>query len=715
MNPSRVDIALGLLALALPIGAAHAQAQGAPGDAALEEITVTAQRREERLQSTPVAVTAFSPETLERLQIQETKELAGSVPNLLMYTGVASPSMVNLYMRGAGEQIGGLVTSESAVGVYLDDVYQARLGSANVDLVDIERIEVLRGPQGTLYGRNSMTGALKIYTRTPDGPSWGTMSAGYGSYNEYLVNAGFGGAVVPDALGASISAQYRNRPDGWFYNRATNEKRGTRDVLSLRGKLALLGHEQLKATLTAYYTDDQNDGLTPVATDSVTLQSRTGGFRTTQSPTPAEGFDKQRGASVDVRWTPGGGTLRSITAYGKSRNHFRFDLSGGVPTPTGFAALVDRSSFYDTKQLSQELQWTGQTSGRKLDYILGAYYFDEDANQTIADTIFFTPIRPEIIGQKSRSYAGFAQGTLHFTDALSGTLGLRYTKDRKELDGSIATFFGAPTSTAVKRKDDWSVVTPKAGLDWQLTPDALVYGSISKGYRAGGYNGLTVANPVVFNTPFDPEYVWAYEVGAKTEWLERTLRLNVATFYNDIRNIQQSTTLGGGATVIQNVGKVAVYGAEIEITSVPVTGLEIFGHLTLQKDKYKELNPSAVAASLTDARVVHTPHVDGQIGFNYRWVLAGNAGSIRFGADASHKGTYFADATNAPITKVDAYTLVNAFVGWEDSSGRLQATLNGRNLSDEQYYRIGLALIPPNGIRFANEPPTWMANVKYTF
>ena len=167
----------------------------------LEEIVVTAERREGNLQTTPVAVSAFSTEKLENLQVEETLDLANNVPNLVLYTGVSNPGMVNLYMRGAGEQIGGLVTSESAVGVYVDNVYNARLSAANFDLVDIERIEVLRGPQGTLYGRNSMTGAIKIATREANGDVWAKGALGYGRFNEYTISAGSGFALVENTMG----------------------------------------------------------------------------------------------------------------------------------------------------------------------------------------------------------------------------------------------------------------------------------------------------------------------------------------------------------------------------------------------------------------------------------------------------------------------------------------------------------------------------------
>lgn len=684
------------------------------GSRTIEEITVTAERRAASLQSTPVAVSAFSADSLEKLQVNQTIDLAFNVPSLVMYTGVANPSMVNLYLRGAGEQIGGLVTSESAVGIYIDDVYYARLGAANIDLVDVERIEVLRGPQGTLYGRNSMTGALKIITRTPDGEPWANLSVGYGRFNETLVN-GSVGFPVGENWAASFTGQYRNRADGWFYDRATDERRGEREVMTARAKLAWIGSENFSAVLTGTWSDDDNDGLTPVATNSNTLANLTGGFRTTQSPKQPDGFNKQKGMVLDLGWSLGDLELRSISAYHDVSDLFSFDLSGGVEVAPGeFVTLIDRRSLYDTEQFSQELQLLGDAFDTRLRWIVGAYYFDEDALQTITDVIFFVPILPQVIDQSTRSYALFSQGSWDFTERLSGTLGLRYTRDRKSLRGQIDTFFGSGIPFEVDRSDTWSVWTPKIGLDFQMRDDLLLFSSISRGFRAGGYNGLTVAQPTVFNTPFDPESVWAYEFGAKSEWLDGRLRLNLAVFLNRIRDVQQSSTLGGGATLIQNVGDVDVWGTELEWTFLPTERLELFGHLTFQGENYRNLDPESIAAQRGVGRLSHLPETDAKIGLNYEWPL-GAAGFLTYGADWGYKGSYYSDAANQPINLTDSTQLVNTFLAWSDSSRQWRASLALRNAFDEKYYRIGLVLAVPNGIRFANEPRTWMATLKYTF
>ncbi len=689
---------------ALPVTGALAQ------NVALEEIVVTAERRVGNLQTTPVTVSAFTADKLEKLQVEETLDLANNVPNLVLYTGVSNPGMVNLYMRGAGEQIGGLVTSESAVGLYVDNVYNARLSAANFDLVDIERIEVLRGPQGTLYGRNSMTGALKIVTREANGETWAKGSIGYGRFDELTVSAGGGFALVEDVLGMTVSAQYRDQNDGWLENRATGEDRGVREVFSLRGKMSYFGSDDFKATVSGYYSDDDNDGLTPVSVNSVTLENQTGGPRIVQSPTQSSGYTEQYGGSLDMEWLIGDVTLQSITAYIDVKDGFRFDLSGGVETtPGNFVTLIDRTSVASSSQWSQELQLSGQSFDERLDWILGAFYFEEQADQQIDDVIFFNALVPTIIDQKTKSYAVFAQGSYQITDRLSATAGIRWTEDKKALDGQIDTFFGSGIPSLVDREDSWSVFTPRVGLDYQVSDDVFIYTSLSRGFRAGGYNGLTVANPTSFNTPFDPETVWALEAGSKADLFDSRVRVNTALFINKFKDIQQSSTLGGGATAIQNVGKVDVYGIESEVTAIVTDELEIFAHVTVQDDNYKELDPGSVAATQGLGRLSHLSKFQSQVGFNYTYDL-NSSGDIVLGADYSHRSNYFSDAANQPINRSGTIDLVNGFVSYQADSGKWKATLSGKNLTGDDYSKIGLVLAAPNGIRFVNEPTTWKLN-----
>ena len=559
-----------------------------------------------------------------------------------------------------------------------------------------------------------MTGAIKIVTREADGEQWGKIGVGYGSFNELTVRAGGGFAIIDDVLAATVSAQYRDR-EGWLYNRAIDDRRGEREVKSFRGKLSYIGSDSFKATLSAYYSDDVNDGLTAVATNSDTLQIQTGDWHTVQSPSPSAGLTEQFATTLDLQWDLGWSTLRSITSYIDIDDEFRFDLSGGVEVaPDTFVALIDRSSVASSWQVSQEFQLSGLGLEDRLDYILGAYFFKEQSDQQIDDVIFFVPLVPTIIDQQSESVAFFAHGNYALSDRLSLNAGLRWTRDDKSLQGQIDSFFGSGIPAPVDRDDDWSVWTPRIGVDYQLDDATFLYGSISRGYRAGGYNGLTVANPVSFNTPFDPETVWAYEVGAKMEFFDRRLRLNSALFINEFDDIQQSSTLGGGATAIQNVGSVNVYGFETEFTWLPSDRLEIFGHLTLQNESYQKLDPGSVAATQGQGRLSHLSDEQVQVGANYEVPLPGGA-LLALGGNFSHRSPYFSDASNQPINNSGTINLLDAYLAYTAASGDWKVTLSGRNLTDEEYTKIGLVLAQPNGIRFVNEPPTWQLQFEMNF
>jgi len=426
-----------------------------------------------------------------------------------------------------------------------------------------------------------------------------------------------------------------------------------------------------------------------------------------QSPSPSSGLTEQFATTLDLEWTLGDNNFRSISAFIDVDDEFRFDLTGGIEVAPGqYFAGIDRSSVASSWQLSQEFQWSGVAMDGRLDYIVGAYAFKEQADQQIDDVIFFNVLVPTIIDQESESKAVFVQGDFALSPTLGLTAGVRWTEDKKHLQGQIDTFFGSGIPSFVDRTDTWSVTTPRLGLEYEHSDNVFLYGSISKGYRTGGYNGLTVANPVSFNTPFDPETVWAYEFGGKTELLDQRLRLNTAVFFNQIEDIQQSSTLGGGATAIQNVGDVDVLGLEIELTALVSEGLEIFGHVTLQDESYQRLDPESVAAMRGQGRLSHLSKEQYQLGFNHVYSM-NTGGSLLFGGTWNHRSPYFSDAENQPINDSGTINLLNAYIAYESATGRWRTTLSGRNLADAEYSKIGLSLASPNGIRFVNEPPTW--------
>ena len=385
------------------------------------------------------------------------------MPNLQLLPLTANPSTFQVGLRGGSEQTGGLIVSEPVVGLYIDDVYHARLQGANAQLSDIERIEVLRGPQGTLYGRNSFSGAVKIVTRTPSAKnSWFDASVGRGSFSESKAQMSVGGGLS-DTIGASFALLYRDQADGWIFNRAQNRSIGQEQNLAVRAKLAY-GDGPWRASLALSYGRDKNDGYIPLATRFVPPQTPTG--RATQAntdqaqprygtdpyiaeyPQPSRGDTKTVSATLDVSRSLGDITLRSISGYVDLKDFFRWDIAAGRSLSPGvYGATFDRQSDAVAHQFSEELQATGRSLDQRLNWIVGLYYFTESGHQTLTDDIpiFFLPnLAPTFLSIATDSYAVFGQSTYKWTDRLSVTLGARYTKDDKTFSANIQSGFGNP-------------------------------------------------------------------------------------------------------------------------------------------------------------------------------------------------------------------------------------------------------------------------------
>ncbi|TVQ43750.1 MAG: TonB-dependent receptor, partial [Gammaproteobacteria bacterium] len=297
------------------IGTAIAQEEGRPASRALDEVVVTAQRREQLLQQTPVAVTALGRAEIEDQLITTTQDIGKTVPNLQLIPVTANPSAFQVGLRGGSEQAGGLIVSEPVVGIYVDDVYRARVQGANLQLTDIERIEVLRGPQGTLYGRNTFSGAIRVVTRTPSpDEQWLNAAIGFGSFGETNIRGSVGGGLT-DQLGASVAFLYRDQSNGWIYNRALDQTIGEEENIAFRTRLAWRG-DAWSAVASFDYGDDSNDGYIPViinytdgppgqtfATRRSTAQTTTlPGFDeyVTQTPIESRGETEQWGLSLDL-------------------------------------------------------------------------------------------------------------------------------------------------------------------------------------------------------------------------------------------------------------------------------------------------------------------------------------------------------------------------------------------------------------------------------
>jgi iron complex outermembrane receptor protein len=733
MNVSQWTLAALAAGAALP---AHAQPADSPQQGGLGEIVVTAERREERLQTTPIAVTALTPESLERFQIDSTQDVAKTVPNLKFMPLTGSRSTLQVSLRGGSEQTGGLVTSESSVAFYVDDVYRGRLAGSNAELGDVERIEVLRGPQGTLYGRNAFSGAVKIVTRTPTDDSWMDVAAGFGRFEEKRISASVGGPLIDGVLGGSFAALYHDN-DGYVYNEALGEDVYRERNVAARGKLHWYGNENLKATLTLSVTRDDNHAsanyipitttvpippagpLNPGAYVTTEVVRPIAGDYVSLSPFPPDGGTDQDVVSLDLSGPIGGLQWRSITSWVDTQDRFSFDLSGGRKLPNGtyYIAGLARESDAETTQYSQELHLSSGPESGRLNWLVGLYWFREDSTQVLNDLLglapdFLLPVLPQTIDTETTSYAAFMQGTYEITDRLSLTAGLRYTKDRKELDGLIQNRlpFGpgpAITLVPVQLSPEFESWTPKVGLDFEVNERLFTYLSFSKGFKAGGFNGLAVANPAVFSTVYEPQNVWAYEAGLKATLADGRLLANVSVFRNDLKDLQQTIQIGAGSFSVQNVGDATVDGVEVELTTASFSGFSFFLNAGFMDDEYTDLAPTSEAAINGAKRLPILSRWNYRAGFNYDGPPVLGSWRFRAGADWTQIGPYFSVVNNRLQT--EGRGMLDANVGLATDDGRWSVMLSGKNLNDEYYFTTAST----SDAIAVGEPRTWYFSVRY--
>ena len=691
----------------------------------LEEIVVTAERREGNLQTVPIAVSALTPSTLENIQIGSSQDLQKIIPGLRMVDGIATPTNFTIALRGSIQQDSSVIVVESPVGIYVDDVYIPRLNGANSQLLDIERVEVLRGPQGTLYGRNTLSGALKFVTRTPGEESWLQLRAGYGSYNRVEVGGSVGGKIADDVY-ASISGLF-NDFDGYYENVATGEDFGEERNAAVRGKLRFTPGEWDIAASFSYARSTHDGqvlvpGLVPAAgqftsDDVAPLLGADNPYRVSIPTMPRSGIvtDEPYGkttqmiATLSVSRDLGFATARSISGWVQTKDFFSNDLSGRGAFP--LASDMKSDAF------SEELQLIGTALDDRLDWMFGVYYFHEKADQELQ----LVTLMPTAI--KTDSIAAFGQATYDLTSDLSFTAGLRWTQDKKRFTGGIrGVDFPFPDVDFTSR-DTYRAWTPKFSLNYDVPVDGISgldslfgYISASRGFKSGGYNGIPVVSPGVLETVYRPETNWTYEAGLKTEFLDRRMRLNAAYFINRISDLTANATVDVGGTPVfpvTNVGDATVKGLELEFAAVPLAGLNLFANATFQTGKYRNLiegsTPALAEIAFGKAEIPQLPDYSFTIGFDYSHDLTlGNTAAVfKIGGD-----WYRADDHSVLVNndfRVTAYSRLNGFVAMEIDE-RYELRLAGSNLADKKKFisgsrdtdlepgRGGYILLPPREI-----------------
>jgi len=674
----------------------------------LEQIIVTAQRKAQQVQDVPITMTAFSPADIERLQIDNLADVTRVSPNVKFDTATGGTNSLKAYIRGGGATDSPMVTSEPEVAIYVDDVYYGRLSGALLDFIELQRIEVLRGPQGVLYGRNSSSGAVKLVTREPSDHLTGSIEVSFGRWNERRARAYLSGALSEDgAWRAAFSGMIKSRDGGRQYNETLNKKVGAEDFEGAKADLAYVGNN-LRGRLSVFYMNSDSDGLwavshRPDGRGGYTPYS--GSYYRVLSPLE-ESFSRheQYGATLRLETDIAGGTLTSITGYSEQEGGWRVDFSGGVPPSainmpgTTPLALMDRTSIEEQHQFSQEVQLAGDFGSGRFDYVVGLYYFKEDSEQFLDTITFFAPTETALL-PKTESYAAFGQLTYNVTDDFAVMLGGRQSIDKKELVASLG-------GVDVVRSDRWERFTPKLGLQYKLNRDVLLYASFSEGFKSGGYNGLA-SNAAQLALPFQPQITRAYEAGIKSDLLDYTLRMNLSVFRNEIEGRQQVINTGDGGFINENYD-VRIQGLEAELSWNVFRNLTLWLQGALNDGKYTDLKTSLIGV-LGD-EIPSLPDYQYTIGFDYS-TIAGS-GTLSFGSDFMVRDQFYVDAGNTPIAWVPKQELLGAYIGYEID--RWTFKLRGKNLTQTESWQtgFGFSVVQP---RIIIDPRTWMFTASYKF
>ena len=711
--------ALTLAMLASVASLAQAQQTNAPAkpdDGTVQEVTVTATRRAEPLQKVPVAVSVIGGEDLERANRNTLGAVASQVPSVNFRTN-ASNKDTTLFIRGVGT----ISTSpgvEPTVSTVVDGVVLARPGQATIDLLDVDRIEVLRGPQGTLFGRNASAGVVSIITKAPSKALERYVDVSYFSGNEMRLRGGISGELSPGGARGSLTALV-GKFDGNVKNVFNGENVNGYDKKGLRGRLEFDASSSLKVSLGADYLRSSDTVPTGVVIATSTVAYPSGAvtsnpaFAAALSPVVASLENRQinsnfktrvndtnAGASLTLDWKLGTGhTLSSITAY-RTWDNNQFQDGDRLSAVTATYPQSHDTGTLSFKQATQELRIASQ-GGDTLDYVAGLFLLNSKN-----DEVYRRDVRRIIAGAnqvdngvadygtETKSVAVFGEGTMRFSPALRGVLGLRYTKDDLEfrharVSSQPAAFPGVQPAVANTGSTSANGSTVRIGPQYDFAPNVSGYATYSKGYKGPAFN-------VFFNMlnrdtlAIAPETSDSYELGLKSTLMDNKLRLNVAVFSTKYQNYQANFfDLVSGAVVTRliNAGDVSTKGVEIDFVARPMAGLTVSGALANIQARIDNFNcPVGAAAScqVNGKPLPYSPDWKASLQGAYRFNLANGMG-VEFGTDYTWQSEVQYDIGQFADTIQPAYGIWNATASLTSLLGGWRVSVLAKNLTDKSY------------------------------
>lgn len=748
------------LPLALLLASSATLAQPSAG---LEEVVVTAQKRVQSLQDTPIAITAFGTDELEQRGIRNIGDLAAMAPNVKISPMPSNTAKATIAIRGAVTS-NPAITWEPTVGIYLDGIFVGKYSGNVFNIMDLERIEVLRGPQGTLYGKNTMGGAVNVITRKPGEEFGGTLRAGYGNYDfwELYGSLDFGAVELGDAgkLKSKLTLSKQSR-DGFYKNEARhaepisdpfgdpsphqpnpvssrdhNEldtKVGrldllweASDALDIRYVLDRVDNDNTPAKPQLTYFDPSDEtfgfGLPPELAGYVLSKNR----NARHSPADFDIYERftstNQSLFVDYQLGTlpvlGDVTLKYLGNHRKLDYKLNLDLDG-----TPFEIFHSGQQREQYSQRSHEFQITG--SAERTDYVLGLYYIKEDAD--VLDPLM--PINqfvgPYVLdhryGFDGKQYAVFGQvehrpSAAFLEDRLTLTAGVRWTREKKS---AYQDHFDPGDSFSAQGHDSWNNVSVTFIAAYDLSDTVNVYAKYAEGFKAGGFNSES-ENAADFKEGYDPEKVKSFELGLKSRWLDQRMQINAAAFYNKESDLQLSVFSGGtaAASKVVNAGKSVKSGAELEVIFQATENLQLSGNLGYLDARYKEymeeveIAPGefAVIDNKRNKDNQYAPHYVYNLGAEYTFAR-GSWGTAQTRVDYSYQDDYvtYANKPSNRTLKMKGFGVLNARLAVTEipvGSGDLQLALWGKNLLDEEYRVSGIPF-GPYTVSYFGDPRTF--------
>ena len=725
----------------LVAGSAHAQSPAPAEDhtaGTVEAVIVTAQKREENQQDVPIAVASVGAERLEALGVDTVMDIQIAVPSVF-------PTNANGRYSSTLRGVGSYAFSpgvESAVAIVIDGVYLAQPLASELALNNVDRIEVLKGPQGTLFGRNTTGGVINVITRTPTKDATGNFSLDYGNYDTVTGNAYISGGV--EGLAADFAVRARAQGDGFGRNIITGADIGrTKYDVSLRSKVVWdIGPRTKLTVIGNYWTSDDSRGYVLGAPGTLsgfvnTTAAAPPTFTTTYPLNyvhPSLGFDVAQdndykrtgwleGLSAKIDQDFEGVRLTAITAYRKGALRLQEDIDF---TPFHVAALVDREN---SSQFTQEVQ-LASTGDSRLKWTVGAFYFDMTSGYAPIDldfVNFFGATIHQTVKHEAESWAAYAQSTYAVTDNTNLTLGVRYTEEkRKQADFVELDTFGPFTFPTVLADRSFTATkaTYRVSLDHHFTDDIMGYVSVNTGFKSGGFNIGSPFDPPNSGIPapaYKPETNTAYEAGLKTELFDHRLRLNAAAFYNDYKDLQvQKFNSTGSALLVVNGPSARIYGVDADFEAVLTDSIRVSGGFAWIDPKFGDFPGCPIATvgggvpvvlgNCKGHSITFAPKFTGSLAVNYSTHVG--AGVLDASANLYYNDGYFFEPDN--LIKQDAFATLSASVKWTSDAGYYVGVF-GDNLTDKRsLLSNGHQQNGNNSVSYA-DPRTYGVRVGYAF